>query len=408
MAKKLSEQVKEVVREKKVKSKKKERLLTGSTLRDIVLGGAPGVYGIQTGVIWNVIGVSGGGKTFESTELIAVNRALLKDKFKFHYDDAELGNEVDCVKLYGFDLMKESLLKKKNKGGIEEPVRSKTVEELHMNIKKFLYKLNKDDIGCYILDSLDALISNEVKDIIEQREKKFDKNEEYDEGSYYMQKARYLKFEMFPDIKPLIEESNCLLIITSQQSEKINVTHGSRKDRAGGKALRFFAHYESWMRELEKIKVTVKGDTRTIGARFIEDFTKTRNPRPFRQCKTTIFFEYGISDIDSNLDFVFNLLTDTGRDKTGKDSKLGLKDCLEFFKDNTNEFFEIFKNKRMLKKELDKIEDIKKDQNYWWILKPDLIEYIENNNLEEKLKKMVIDKWEDIENKIKIERKRKY
>lgn len=408
MAKKLSEQVKEVAREKKVKFKKKERLLTGSTLRDIVLGGAPGVYGIQTGVIWNVIGVSGGGKTFESTELIAVNRSFFGNRFKFHYDDAELGNEVDCVKLYGFDLMKESLLKKKSKSGIEEPVRSKTVEELHMNIKKFLYKLNKDDIGCYILDSLDALISNEVKDIIEQREKKFDKNEEYDEGSYYMQKARYLKFELFPDIKPLIEESNCLLIITSQQSEKINVTHGSRKDRAGGKALRFFAHYESWMRELEKIKVVVKGEARTIGARFVEEFTKTRNPRPFRRCNTTIYFEYGISDIDSNLDFVFNLLTDTGRDKTGKDSRLRLTDCLELFSDE-NKFFEIYKNKRATKKEKeDKKNPIEENKELWWINKDDLITFVESNNLEEVLKKIVINKWEEIEDKIKIERKRKY
>jgi RecA/RadA recombinase len=354
---KIVQQVIDETKKKKEKINDYPRLYTGSTLRDLILGGETGKLGVKTGIIWNMIGEASAGKTFEADELIAVNKKIYKDKFKWNFDNAEGGNEVNSKKLYGFEIINDKSL------------RSSTVEELCLNIKKFLSTLKKDELGCYIIDSLDALISREVENRIKEREKANEKGKDYDVGSYMMGKQKYLKQEFFPEIKPLIEKSNCLLIIISQQSEKIGVFFGSKKERAGGKALRYFSHVESWVKEIEKIKVRKKGEIRVIGVRNKTEFTRTRNARPFRSHFNTIYFDYGIDDLSSNLDFLFNLLTDSGKDKT-----------------NFNVEY--------------------KNQNF--LSKKDLILFIENNNLENEIKNEVIEKWEIIEDIIRIKRKKKY
>jgi RecA/RadA recombinase len=355
------DQVKKIVKQAKEEKKdeiiNKPRLLTGSTLRDLVLGGSKDVFGIETGCIWNSIGDSSSGKTFEACEFIATNKKLYKDKFKFNYDDAEGGNGIDSNKLYGFDII------------TSDSLRSETVEDLYINIHKFLKTLKEDEVGCYVVDSLDALTSKDVKDRGKERIKAFEKGKEFDEGSYMMSKQKYLAQEFFPDIKPLIEKSNCLLLIISQEKEKIGVSFGSKSTRSGGKALQFYSHFESWLARAEKLEVTKKGETRVIGIRNKMRFTKARNSKPFRDNYATIYFDYGISDLDSNLDFLFSLLTESGKDKTNFSVD---------FKDQT------FKSKK------------------------ELISYIEENNLEDEIKNQVIEKWESIEDSILINRKRKF
>jgi RecA/RadA recombinase len=358
MSKKIDEIIEQVKTPKKKEKTKEIRLLTGSTLRDIILGGGNDVLGVKVGVIWNMIGIAGSGKTFESDELIAVNRKIFKDNFKWNYDlTSEAGNDINSKKLYGFDIINKFSL------------RSSTVEELSFNIKKFLKTLKENDIGVYIVDSLDGLISEEIKQRIEDRQKAYEKGKSFDEGSYLMARAKFLKQEFFPDIKPLIEKSNCLLIIISQESEKIGITFGNKQERAGGKALRFFSHIESWTREIEKLKVNKKGETRVIGVRNKIKFTRTRNERPFREHYSTIYFDYGIDDLSSNIDYLFNLLTESGKDKTNFNVEYKEKE---------------FKSKK------------------------ELIAFIEKNNLEDEIKQAVIEKWEDVEKAAKMERKKKF
>lgn len=359
MSKRTNEIIDQALNESKNKKEvvSKPRLYTGSTLRDLVLGGEKGVLGIPTGVIWNSIGDSSAGKTFEACELVATNKKIYGDKFKFNYDDPEYGNQIDSQKLYGFDIIAENSL------------RSKTVESLFINIHKFVKSLKEDELGVYVLDSLDAITSKATIERGENRIIADEKGKKFEEGSYMMDKQKYLAQEFFPIIKPLIEKSNCLLIIISQEKEKIGITFGSKSTRSGGKALQFFSHFESWLARSEKLEITKKGEIRVIGIRNKMRFTKARNSRPFRDSYSTIYFDYGISDIDSNVDFLFNLLTDSGKDKTNF---------------NVEYKNQIFKSKK------------------------ELIAYIEENNLEEEIKQMVINRWEEIEDSIKIERKRKF
>lgn len=346
---------------KKEKKKDEKRLTTGIYLRDIILGGGDGILGVKTGIIWNMIGVSGAGKTFEGNELIYANKKKYGDKFKFNYDaTSEGGNDINCENIYGFPVV------------TEDSLRSFTVEKLMFNIKKFIELLEKDELGVYIVDSLDGLISQEIEERIENRKKAHESDKNFDEGSYLMARAKFLKQEFFPHIKPLIEKSNCLLIIISQQSEKVGVSFGSKKDRAGGKALKFFAHIESWCREVEKITITAKKETIPIGIRNKVEFTKTRNDRPFRSHYNTIFFDFGIADVDNNVDYLFSLLTESGKDKAKKDQKIE------------------YDGKEFKTKEA-------------------LINYIEENDLENDIKMKVLEKWEEVEKaaKQKVKRKKK-
>jgi recombination protein RecA len=186
-----------------------------------------------------------------------------------------------------------------------------------------------------------------------------------------MDKQKYLSQEFFPTIKPLIEESNVLLVIISQVREKIGITFGSKFTRSGGKALEFYCHHIAWLAVAEKLTVTIKGMEKTLGIRGKLKTTKSRTPRPFRESYYTILFDYGIDDLSSNIDFLFGLLTELGKDKTGK-------------KDFKVEYKDIVHNS-----------------------KKDLVEYIEKNNLEAEIKQDVIEVWESIEQSIKSNRKSK-
>lgn len=398
-ADKIIEQAKNEKKYRKKQKKKEEakpRLYTGSTIRDIILGGTKGIMGVKVGVIWNVIGLSSTGKTFEINELIAVNRHFYGNKFKWNYDaTSEGGNDVDCEKLYGFPVITEKTL------------RSFTVEEMSVNIKKFLLTLNEGDIGCYVVDSLDGLTSQEIQKRIDERFKKMSKGQKYDEGSYKMAKAAVLKQEIFPDIKPLIEKSNCLLIIVSQQTKKVNQTYGNPKSRAGGDALRFFSHIESWTRKVDNITRKYKGKEYTKGMRSLIGFEKTRNSKAFRSHYNTFYTEdYGLDDLSDNIDFLFDLLTDGGADSSGESSHIKLK-ALDGIM-NKEDMFKIFCDNNATKKQLEKIDELREAEKDWYITKWDLIPYVEDNNLEPIIKQKTIDKWYDIEEHLKVERKKRF
>ena len=98
---------------------------------------------------------------------------------------------------------------------------------------------------------------------------------------------------------------------------------------------------------------------------------KVRNPRPFRKCFVTIHFTYGLDSISDEVDFLFDLRSD----KTG--------DLL----------------KRADNVVWDDLEGMDRETPY---------QYITANGLRDELKKRVIDKWDAIEEEIKVIRPAKY
>jgi RecA/RadA recombinase len=354
---------------KKVKRIPVNRYLTGSELLDVLAGGGEGL-GYPMGKIINTVGDKSSGKSFLLCEIIASAHYRFKDKFKWVYDDCESGFSFNTKKLYGFEIMPNDIKKR---------IKSPTVEEAYCNIRNFFEKLKDDEFGIYGVDSLDGLDSKEGKKIADDQYKRFNAKKKRDDeltddekkmkekkeaGSYKMGKAKYLSQTFFPGLADLIERKNGLLVIVSQVRTNIDPFSFEKYTRAGGKALDFFCHTVLWLANINKI--LNKGIP--IGITVKAKNTKSKTPRPYRECYLKLFFEYGLDDITTNIDYLYDFLTPKG----------------QLIKNPHGEYNEISMNRK------------------------ELIEHIEKNNLQKELRKRVRGKWEALEESVKLNRKPKY
>ena len=115
---------------------------------DLVVGGGV-VEGLESGRILNIVGDKSTGKSFLAGEIIANAYNRYKDRFKWFYDNCELGFTFDTKSLYGIDIIPDY------------DSRSQTVEELYCNYRMFLESISGDDVGISVVDSLE-----EIRDIM--------------------------------------------------------------------------------------------------------------------------------------------------------------------------------------------------------------------------------------------------
>jgi recombination protein RecA len=386
------------------------RFSTGLTLLDLVVGGGEGM-GYPTGKIVNIVGDSSSGKTFLACELIAAAHYMHGDKVRWVYDDAESGFTFDTEKLYGFKVIPDE----------ETRVKSRTVEKWACNYRTFLDSLEGDQIGIYVLDTLDGLSSRQIHEQFEARYAAHKKGTEYKKGSFQMEAAKFLSQEFFKELTALTEEKNVLLVVISQVRDKIGSLF-PQQERAGGKALDFYAHTALWLAHMKDI--TRK--ERPVGVVVKARTKKSKTPRPRRSCFFTLLFDYGADNTGSNLDFLFNLRTEQGElSSTSKSiqwseesKEVTPKVLVQFIKEHGKE--ELFKE---AKKERS-MEGIKSITS--WIFddpelkslyedefgismgRGELINWIEENGKQEELASRVSTLWESIEQEIRTKRLRKY
>ncbi len=346
------------------KEKKPEiRFSTGCDLIDIVIGGEPNVFGIAAGDITNLVGDTGTAKSLLSGEIIANAYYKFGKKLKWRYDNSENGFDFDTQYLYGIDILQED----------DDFECSETVQDLFCNYKIFLKGLKKNELGIYISDSLDALSSDEeikrgnkrVADFKKRKEGMEEKEKK--KGSYQMEAPKFLSRSFFRELKSLTIEKNAILILVSQVRMNIDPFSKRKYTRSGGKALDHWCDNIIWLKNAVKLKKK----NRVIGIYGMAETTKNRTPRPFRSCYFSLYFDYGVDNIGSNIDYLFNLRGDSG--KVLKSAK------------------------------------IKWDDTITDISRIDLIDKIEDSKkMQKELKKRVVDKWEKIEESIRTNRKRKY
>jgi len=388
------------------------RLSSGSDLLDLVVGGGEG-YGYPVQKIINIVGDKSSGKTFLACEILAATRYKLKEELKWKFDNCESGFTFDTQFLYGFEIL--PLDRKKQ-------TRSKTVEDLYSNCRMFFESLKPGEFGIYVVDSLDGLTSKELQKRGDDRHNSFKKGKDFKDGSYQMGKAKFLSQEFFPPIADLIEESNGFLIIISQTRDKVDSMFKAQS-RAGGRAMDFYCHTVLWLNSYYKIKK--KG--RAVGVIVKAHAKKSKTPRPFRECSFSLLFDYGLDNIGSNLDFLFDL---RGEDLNllkksqsivweGGSENISIK-SLRLFAEEIG-VIEEFKNK--FSRSTLKGDDKKQVQAEWFEknykdqfvkkfgisrTRDELIEYIESEGLQKELTLRVREKWEMIEQEIKTNRKKKY
>jgi recombination protein RecA len=328
-------------RPEKVTSSKTQTLIpSGADVFDLTLGG-----GFPTGKIVNVVGDKSTGKTLMVSELISTAKKTYGKKLKWFYDDAEVGYNFNSSVLYGFEILPE------------DGYSSDTIEDFDFNLGEQLEKIKEGEYLIYVLDCFDSLSSEAEIERYEEERKAREKGKKLEKGSYKLEKQKALNL-FFRIMKKKIKNKNCLLVILSQVRTKINVLFGEKYYRTGDKALDHYSSLIIWLAEAEK----QKKKNRVTGITIKVNVKKNKVGKPFRVCYLEILFDYGVDNLTSNLMFLYDLKTETGKNK---------------------------KN----------MENLEWDGEEYKILK-DLVEHIEKNNLEEELKSRVIKKWNDIEEAI--------
>lgn len=303
------------------------------------------------GVMINGIGDSHAGKTVLAHSILA-EAALnsLFDGYDLIYDNAEASETAGIVNLFGTSL--------KNRIKLPENGRSSNIHDFKKNVWK---PLKEEKPFVYALDSLDSIVSLEA-------EKQLDAavEGEKEKGSYNMEKQKVMSSILGPICRKL-ESTKSLLIILSQTRAEINPFSFQEKRRSGGAALKFYAHVEMWLGKAETHKKKVGEFERVIGHKTKVKITKNKQTGKVREADLNIYVDYGIDDIGTIIDFMVD----------GK-------------------FWDTRKN-TILATDLE-LEGTKNK----------LIEYVESNNLEPKLKEVMEKYWKKIEDSMALNRKNKY
>jgi hypothetical protein len=126
-----------------------------------------------------------------------------------------------------------------------------------------------------------------------------------------MSAQKFLSQEFFRKLAPELEKHNSLLVFVSQLRDNVNAgLYAEKRRKSGGSALDFYCDTIVHLRTKEKF---VK-NTLTTGVCVEAELKKSKTARPFRKALVNILFDYGIDDISSNIDYVYDLKSD----QTGK------------------------------------------------------------------------------------------
>ena len=296
------EEIKKVAK-KPLKKKKNKGIYSGATLLDIVLGG-----GYPPGFI-NIIGDSSSGKSFLAGEFLGGAFNSLGGELEWFYDDVEGGFKFDTEKLYGIDIL--------GKGFLKQEKSSRTLEDFEANVYEIIQKKDPKKPFIYVLDSFDALTSDEELAFKEKKRKsrkpKADADgnvkEKKEAGSYNLAKQKGAH-ALFRTMITEIEKNNICVIIVSQVKENIGSMFGAKYIRTGGKSLDFYPNVVFWLAEVEKYK----RQDRAVGICCKVRASKSRSATPFRECFLDLFFDLGIDNVGSNIKYLYDLKTALGKD----------------------------------------------------------------------------------------------
>jgi recombination protein RecA len=333
---------------------------SGSTLLNLACSDSiEGAFAL--GGLVNIIGDSQAGKSLLALSILAecCSNPIFKD-YKLIYDDVEEANSFDMENLFGnklVDRLEAPLY-------VDDlPVYSNTIQDFHMHINR-LVKEGAPFI--YILDSFDALTSDEEISHVEGRLDAREKGKEA-KGSYGMDKPKAMS-QMLRMVKGSVKRTKSFVGIISQTRDDINPMTFTKKTRSGGNALRFYSWHEMWLAISGKIKG--KRDI-PIGVNTKIKVSKNKITGKLREVEFPIYYSLGISDTESCINW---LVEYKFWGKSG--AYIAPQDW----------------------------ETLSKDKFYL----RDLIKEIEDNNLEKSLANHVGMKWKEVEDELKLERKKRY
>lgn len=335
---------------------------TGLTMLDLALSDH-WQGGFKKGTIVNPIGDSDAGKS-----LVALT-GLACCANNERFDDYELKYICSESKTnFKFDLFGEKFNKRVEIVNLEYPP---LLENVIAKIEKWI---DKDKPHIFVVDSLDGLKVNEdmtrLKDLIKKGEQS---------GSYKTERAKLIK-DFLGSIKQRLQETGSNLQIISQTIDNIN-SLSSLPIRAGGKALKFFSTHEFFWsiigahrkREIEIGKKKIKRPIGTTSSLRVTKNHLTGKHGVYEKI-LPIYYTYGIHNIVSLCEFM------RGYGFWEKSKEDGCKDKYVIPEFERLDYFGGPENKQ-----------------------EGVVEFIQNNNLEAELVKIVGQKWIELQKLLKVE-----
>lgn len=339
-------------------------LKTGSTVLDLAISGRR-QGGFAKGRYFWMVGDSSSGKTFLMLTCLAeaANNPHF-DNYRFIFDDAEGGALMDMGRYFGQRMAARLEPPATDDDG--NPVYSTTIEGFYFNLDD---ALNGKKPFIYVLDSMDALDSDYAGKKFREAKTAARKGTRA-RGEYGDGKAK-INSTTIRRVVGQLRDSGSILIVLSQTRDDIGAgIFEEQKTHAGGHALKFYATVQLWSSVGSRIKKTVREREVTVGVHCRVRTAKNRLTGRERVVTVPIYYDTGIDDIGSMVDF----LTHWGF--WGK-TKSGLIDASSDF------------------------DGIKKRRE-------DLILWLEANDLRDDLEDIVETAWADNEARLAIRRQSKY
>lgn len=340
---------------------------TGSTLLNLAcsdcIEGGP-----ELGTIVTIPGSSSSGKTLLLLTGFAdaIHRPRFDD-YDFIYDDAEAALSFDMARLFGEKTAER--IKPPQWDG-ERPRYSKTIQDLKANL---LVRTSKDKPVIYALDSLDSLSSDEEleKDFKAAMARLKDPDQQSKAaGSYHTEKAKILG-ETLRMINGELERTNSMLFIIQQIRQNLNAgPFGAKHITSGGEAPYFYSSIQVWLNKVG----TIKSRDRKIGTSTKAQMKKNKLTGKLRDVEFDIFYDMGLDDIGSMVDFMVTEKFWPKRGTTIVAEGLGIEGTRPTTTGSTGT----------------------------------LIEQIEEKNLERRLRRLVGQAWQEIEDSLKLDRKPRF
>jgi len=350
-------------RERRPSCNSTNALSSGSTLLNLAISDHPNC-GFTKGGYFYFVGDSTSGKTWLSLTCFAES-TLNKDfkDYRLIFDDVEGGALMNIEDYFGAGVAKRMETPQKDP---KKPLCSETVEDFYYNITD---AIEAEKPFIYVLDSQDALGSKAAGKKFAEHKKAAQTGKE-EPGSYGDGKAKYHS-EHIREVLAGLRRTKSILIIIGQTRDNLGFGF-EKKTRSGGKALRFYANVELWSSVGFKIKKKVRGKDRTIGANCIIEIKKNRvtgKTGKDRAVTVPIYYDLGIDDVGSCVDF---LIAEGHWQKPTKGQTITADDI-------------DFKGTR-----------------------PRLIQFIEDEDLEMRVRKITGRVWREIEEESKVKRKKRY
>lgn len=317
---------------------------TGSTLLDLAIsGGRVRGGGIPAGIIVEIFGPSGAGKT---ALLVEAGANAQHKGGRVRVNDPEARLDKEYAELYGLTI----------DGKFSDYDRPNTVEDMFNNIDS--WEVPKDHVSVFLGDSLAALSTDE----------------ELGEKGDKMGMKRAKDFsEGLRKTCRLISTNDKLILFSNQVRDAVDSTgFGPKENTTGGRAIGFYCSLrlrvnpafpsskikkEISLKEGQEVsKDDKKGKlTKIIGIKSTVTVVKSTVDDPYREATVNIVFGYGIDDVRGNLEYLKEI------------------------------------------RKLTKYPTIDKD----WQSLEKAIEYIETKQYQTQLRDQVIDLWEEIEDRFR-------